>query len=390
MNQPNKLIYFDNAATTFPKPQSVYDRMDKFIRAEAANPGRSGHRMAVEAEAVIERARNEIAKLFGVKDPHRIVFTLNCTDALNMAIKGVLENGGHVVSTQLEHNSVLRPLNALVKAGRISLTRVPHSKEGVVDPADVRKSLRNDTRLVVMTHASNVTGSIQPVREIGRMLKASDAWFLVDAAQTAGCFPIDVEADGIDMLAFPGHKALFGPMGTGGLYVGPRVKLTAWREGGTGGDSKSPTQPEELPFFLEGGTPNAVGIAGLSEGARFIFQEGIEKIRRHECRLIKKLREGLQSIPGVTLFGPSDAEKSTSTLALSLNCLEPQELGAILDQSFGIAARAGLHCAPLIHQSLGTYPAGCLRFSPGYFNTEEDVAAAVAAIREIQKNFSHP
>ncbi len=390
MNQAKKLIYFDNAATTFPKPQTVYDRMDQFIRSEAANPGRSGHRMAVEAEAVIDRARNEIAKLFGVKDPHRIVFTLNCTDALNMAIKGALENGGHVVSTQLEHNSVLRPLNALVKAGRISLTRVPHSKEGVVDPADIRKSIKKETRLVVMTHASNVTGSLQPVREIGKIVRETDAWFLVDAAQTAGCFPIDVEADAIDLLAFPGHKALFGPMGTGGLYVGPRVELSAWREGGTGGDSKSPTQPEELPFFLEGGTPNAVGIAGLSEGVRFILQEGLPMIRQHEFHLISRLREGLGAIPAVTLYGPMDAKHTTSTLAFNLKGVEPQEIGAILDQSFGIAARAGLHCAPMIHQSMGTYPAGCLRFSPGYFNTREEVDCAVQAIREIQKNFSNP
>ncbi len=388
MKPQQKLIYFDNAATSYPKPKAVYERMDKFIREEAANPGRSGHRMAIETEASIQRARNSLAKLFGVKDPERIIFTLNCTDSLNIAIKGILRDGDHAVSTYLEHNSVLRPLNALEQAGRIKLTRVSHSKDGYIDPQDIKKAIQPNTKLVEINHGSNVVGAVQPIREIGKMVRESQAFFLVDAAQTAGCYPIHIDHDFIDLLAFPGHKALFGPPGTGGLYVGERVSLSPWREGGTGTDSHSLTQPQTMPHFLEGGTLNSVGIVGLAEGVEFVAHEGIEKIHRHEQNLLKRLKEGLQKISGVTVYGPSRLDQAISTLAFNLEGLDPQEVGAILDQSFYIAARTGLHCAPLIHQSIGTYPKGCVRFSPGYFNTEEEVDRAIEALREIQKQFA--
>jgi cysteine desulfurase family protein len=387
-----KLIYFDNAATSYPKPPEVYDRMDRFLREEAANPGRSGHRMSIETEAAIQRARATLARLFGIREVTRIIFTLNGTDSLNIAIKGILRDGDHVVTTQLEHNSVLRPLNALERAGRIGLTHVPHSGEGFVDPGEIRKAFRPNTRLVVVSHGSNVMGTVQDIGAMGKIVREKEAFFLVDAAQTAGCYPLHVEKDSIDLLAFPGHKALFGPPGTGALYVGERVTLSAWREGGTGVDSHSPVQPEEMPFFLEGGTPNSVGIVGLCQGVSFVLREGIEKIREHELRLIRRLKQGLAAIPGLTLYPPpsSGAGKVLSTAACNLEGVDPQELGVILDQSYGIACRAGLHCAPLAHQSLGTYPKGAVRFSPGYFNTEEEVDAALAALSEIRKEFSLP
>lgn len=389
MTTPGEVIYFDNAATSYPKPKTVYERMDRFLREEAANPGRSGHRMAIETEAAIQRARTSLARLFGAKDPARMIFTLNCTDSLNIAIKGVLRDGDHVVSTRLEHNSVLRPLNALAEAGRIRLTRVSHSAEGYVDPAEIRKALTASTRLVAVTHCSNVLGTVQPIREIGRIAREHGALFLVDAAQTAGCYPINVLEDAIDLLAFPGHKALFGPPGTGGLYVGDRVQMTPWREGGTGADSQSPLQPRELPYLLEGGTPNSVGIVGLAEGVEFVLREGLDRIRAHEAGLARRLRDRLGGIPGVTVYGPHAGNaKTVSTVSLNLGGVEPQELGAILDQSFSIAARPGLHCAPLVHEDLGTAPSGCLRFSPGYFNSLAEIDTAAGALLEIQKQFA--
>lgn len=383
-----QITYFDNAATSYPKPRAVYDRMDRFIREEAANPGRSGHRMAVEAEAAIQRARASLARLFGIRDVTRLVFTLNCTDSLNIAIKGVLRDGDHVITTELEHNSVLRPLNALAQAGRITVTHVPHSPAGFVDPRDVGKALSRKTRLVAVNHGSNVTGTVQAIRDLGKIVRESGAFFLVDAAQTAGCYPLNVGEDGIDLLAFPGHKSLFGPPGTGGLFVGERVMLSAWREGGTGVDSHSPVQPAEMPFFLEGGTPNSVGIVGLLEGVEFVLREGIDAIRNHEQGLRSRLRDGLEKIPGVKIYSPASGENTLATVAFNLEGVDPQELGAILDQSYGIACRAGLHCAPLVHKRLGTFPQGCVRFSPGYFNTVKEVDGALAALADIRKEFS--
>ncbi len=379
------MIYLDNAATSFPKPKRVYERMDQFLREEAANPGRSGHKLSVAAEAQIVQARHVLAKLFGVKDPEHIIFTLNCTDSLNIAIKGVLREGDHVITTVLEHNSVLRPLNALEAAKKITLTKISPSREGLIDPGEIRKAFQKNTKLVVITHASNVIGVIEPIREIGRIVREKGALFLADAAQTAGAVPIHVENDFIDLLAFPGHKALYGPPGTGGLYVSPRANLTPWREGGTGFNSESQTQPEELPFLLEGGTPNSVGIVGLKEGVEFILNEGIEKIQAHERALVKKIREGLSQIPGVTLYGTSNVNQSATPIPFLVDGIEPQELSLILDQSFEIACRAGLHCAPLAHKFISTFPQGCVRFSPGYFNTPGEVDQAIEAVRQIQK-----
>lgn len=382
------MIYLDNAATSFPKPKRVYDRMDQFLREEAANPGRSGHRLSVQAEAQIVQARSLLAKLFNVKQSERIIFTLNCTDSLNIAIKGALREGDHAITTYLEHNSVLRPLNALEASGKITVTKLKPSREGLIDPADVKRAIRKNTKLIAMTHASNVIGVVEPIREIGKIAREAGVLFLVDAAQTAGVVSIDVEADLIDLLAFPGHKSLYGPPGTGGLYVGERTRLVPWREGGTGFNSESQIHPETLPFLLEGGTPNSVGIVGLREGVEFILEEGIEKIQSHERSLVQKLRSELSRVPGVKLYGTNDVKCSVAPVSFTVEGIEPQEFSLILDESFHIASRAGLHCAPLMHETLGTAPQGSIRFSPGYFNTLAEIERTVQAVKGIQSQLT--
>jgi len=357
--------------------------MDEFIRKWGANPGRAGHRMAVGAERIIEETRYQIAQIFNIKDYQRIIFTLNCTDSLNIGIKGLLKNGDNVITTYLEHNSVSRPLEGLVKKGIITVTRVNHTKEGFIDLEELRNAFTPQTKLVVVVHGSNVIGSLQPVREIGKISKEKGAIFMLDAAQTAGVIPIDVERDNIDLLAFPGHKALFGPPGTGGLYVGPRVNLEPWREGGSGVDSESELQPKELPFRLEGGTINTVGVAGLGAGITFIQKEGIEKIKQYEEELTKYLLEKLSRMRKVKIYGPRNGKMRIGTVSFNVEDLNPAELGAILDESFGIACRTGLHCAPYTHKKLGTFPEGTVRFSLGYFNTKEELDFAVDSLTKI-------
>lgn len=378
-----RIIYFDNAATSWPKPVSVYRKMDEFLHEWGANPGRAGHRMAVGAERIVEEIRFQIARFFGINDSRRIIFTLNCTDSLNIGIKGLLKRGDHAITTYLEHNSVSRPLESLVRKGIISVKRIDHNGEGFIDLEELSRAFTPQTKLVVVVHGSNVIGSLQPIREIGRISKEKGAIFMVDAAQTAGIIPIDVETDNIDLLAFPGHKALFGPPGTGGLYVGPRVYLEPWREGGSGVDSESELQPEELPFKLEGGTINTVGIAGLGAGITFIMKEGIEKIRKHEMELTKYLLGRLSEIRKVVIYGSRDEGKRIGTISFNIEGLSPAEVGAILDESFGIACRTGLHCAPYAHKKLGTFPEGTVRFSLGYFNTREEVDFAIDGLTQI-------
>src|SRR5947209_6670420 len=303
------MTYLDNAATSFPKPEGVYQALDRFARHSLANPGRAGHKMALAAEHALDDGRHRLNQLFRGKGPERWAFTLNGTDALNMAIKGTLRPGDHVVTTDLEHNSVSRPLRALELAGVVTLTRVAADAGGTVDPDAVRAAMTPRTRLVAVTHASNVLGTVQPVADIGRVARERDALFLVDAAQTAGVVPIDVQAMHIDLLAFPGHKSLLGPTGTGALYVGPRVELRAWREGGTGGDSASETQPEQFPYFLEGGTPNVLGVAGLAAGVKYVQERGLDKIHAHEVRLTERLWRRLDEIGGFEVFGHRDASR---------------------------------------------------------------------------------
>jgi cysteine desulfurase family protein len=377
------MIYLDNAATSFPKPEAVYQAMDRFARSELANPGRAGHKMALAAERALDDCRHLLNQLFHGESPERFVFTLNCTDALNMAFKGVLNDGDHVITTDLEHNSVSRPLRRMELDGRITLTRVKADAGGSIDPDAIRKAITPRTRLIAMTHASNVLGTVQPIAEVGRVAREHDVLFLVDAAQTAGVVPIDVQALAIDLLAFPGHKSLFGPTGTGALYAGPRSSVRAWREGGTGGDSSSETQPKEYPYFLEGGTPNVLGVAGLAAGVKYVLERGQEDIHAYESKLIERLRQKLQEILGIEIFGHHDMSRHVSTLSFRHPGLAAAELGGILDQAFDIAIRPGLHCAPYIHRSLGTFPDGTVRVSPGPFNSEEDVDRLLGAVREI-------
>jgi selenocysteine lyase/cysteine desulfurase len=300
-----------------------------------------------------------------------------------MAFKGVLADGDHVVTTDLEHNSVSRPLRAMELAGRISLTRVHADCGGTVDPDDIRKAITPRTKLVTMTHASNVVGTVQPVAEVGDIVREKGCYFLVDAAQTAGVVPIDVQAMSIDLLAFPGHKSLLGPTGTGALYVAPRVQVRAWREGGTGGDSSSETQPGDYPYYLEGGTPNVLGVAGLAAGVRYVQEQGLEAIRNHEVSLTERLWRRLDEIGGYEVFGHRDGARRVGTLSFRSPALPALELGGILDQSFDIAVRPGLHCAPYVHRALGTFPDGTVRVSPGPFNTAEDIDQLARALQEV-------
>ena len=377
------MTYLDNAATSFPKPEAVYAAMDHFARHSLANPGRAGHKMALASEHALSDARHRLNRFFGGKNPERWAFGLNCTDALNMAFKGTLDDGDHVITTDLEHNSVSRPLVALATAGRITLTRVPADGGGTIDPEAVRAAIGPKTRLIAMTHASNVLGTVQPISEVGRIAREHDLLFLVDAAQTAGVLPIDVQQMCIDLLAFPGHKSLLGPTGTGALYVGSRVALRPWREGGTGGDSLTPTQPSDFPHHLEGGTPNVLGVVGLIAGLNYVEEHGIETIHTHELALCDQLRNALADLDGFEVFGHADAAKRVAAVSFRCDALPAPELAGVLDQSFDIAVRPGLHCAPYVHKALGTAPDGLVRVSPGPFNTAAHIDRLVEALKEI-------
>jgi cysteine desulfurase / selenocysteine lyase len=379
------MIYLDNAATSFPKPEPVYQALDAFARTSLANPGRAGHRMAVAAERTLDAARHSLNQFFHGAAPERWIFTLNCTDGLNLAIKGIVQPGDHVITTDLEHNSISRPLVALQKTGIISLTRVA-SESGYVDPDAIRNAITPKTSLVAMTHASNVLGTVQPIAAIGAIVRETGALFLVDAAQSAGVVPIDLRMAPVDMLAFPGHKSLYGPTGTGALYVGPRTdgKLRPWREGGTGGDSSSATQPTLLPYLLEGGTPNVLGVAGLAAGIAWVADRGPDNVREHEVGLLQQVVDWVLASGSWRLAGRWEPQTHVGALSLiAPDSLAPQDLGAILDTSFDIAVRPGLHCAPYIHRALGTFPDGTLRLSPGPFTTPEDISAFLSALSEI-------
>ncbi|HJW75173.1 MAG TPA: aminotransferase class V-fold PLP-dependent enzyme [Thermoleophilia bacterium] len=386
------MIYLDNAATSLPKPEAVYRGMEEFARASAANPGRAGHRRAVEAEAMIDETRRLLARLFGASRPERIVLGLNATDALNMALKGVLRPGDHVITSVLEHNSVNRPLNGLERRGIISVTRLPATSDHLIDPRQMAGAWLPETRLVAVTHASNVAGTVQPVREYGRIAREREGLLLVDAAQSAGVVPIDVEGDLIDLLAFTGHKGLLGPTGTGGLVVGERVDVAPWREGGTGGDSSNPLQPDEFPYHLEGGTPNVFGIAGLREGVRILLERGVRGVLKHERSLLATFLEEL-SHPELYSFYGADAvlrerrgEGRVGLLSFNLSGFPPGELAAVLDERFDMAVRAGLHCAPYAHRHLGTFPEGTVRVSVGLLNTRDEMLQAAAALNEVAES----
>ena len=378
-------VYLDNAATSFPKPPVVYEQLAAYQARYGASPGRGSYAWAREAEAAIDDARAALAQLFHVREPRRIAFALNATDALNMAIKGVLRPGDHVVTTMLEHNSVMRPLAALERARIITVTRVAASPDGFVDPDDVRRALTPATRLVAVIHASNVLGTVQPVTVIGHHVRECGALFLVDAAQTAGRYPLHVESACIDLLAFPGHKGLLGPPGTGGLYVGPRAErcIRPWREGGTGVLSELAVQPDELPLRLEAGSPNTWGVAALGAAARFLLQESVERVHRHELALLAQLVASLSDDARCQLYGGADLSRRVAVLSLNLGGVDPQVVGDALDRECEVAVRCGLHCAPGAHRSMGTFPDGTVRISPGYFTTSQEIASAVASLQFV-------
>jgi len=379
------MIYFDNAATSWPKPPGVAEAMVHFLNEVGANPGRSGHRLAVESGRIVYQTREAVAELFGAPDPLRIVFGQNATEAINLALNGLLRPGDHVITSSMEHNSVMRPLRALERQG-VELTVVQCTSAGFLDPADVAAAIRPHTALIALNHASNVVGTLLPVAEVGRIAREHDVLLLVDAAQTAGAYPIHVQADGIDLLAFTGHKSLYGPMGTGGLVIGERVdvsRLEPLKRGGTGSRSEREEQPDFLPDMCESGTPNAVGLAGLGAGLRWVRERGVDAIRAHEMMLTQRLIDGLLNIPGVTVYGGHDAARQTATVSFNIAGLDCSEVGLRLDEEYGILCRVGLHCAPAAHRTLGTFPVGTVRFGLGAFNTADEVDAALLAVARL-------
>ena len=379
------MIYLDNAATSYPKPKEVGQAMLYFLENVGANPGRSGHRLSIEAGRILYRARESLAELFNVNDPLRIIFTLNVTEALNLALKGLLRPGDQVITSSMEHNSVMRPLRELEKRG-VEVKVVPCSPRGDLDPIDIKRSIKKNTKLIVLNHGSNVIGSILPISAIGAIARDYGLLFLVDTAQTAGCYPLDIKKDNIDLLAFTGHKALFGPPGTGGLVVGERVdikKLDPLKVGGTGSRSESEEQPDFLPDIYESGTLNTVGLSGLNEGVRFILKGGINKIRQHEKNLITHLIEKLKEIPEVILYGEDHLKDRVAIVSFNLEDKWPSEVGLRLDEEYDIMCRVGLHCSPAAHKTIGTFPVGTVRFSMSWFNTFEEVDQAIIAIRNI-------
>jgi len=380
-----KVIYFDNAATSWPKPPGVAAAMTHFLEEVGANPGRSGHRLSVEAARIVYAAREAVAALFNAPDPLRVAFGHNVTEALNLALRGLLRPGDHVVTSSMEHNSVMRPLRALEREG-VEVTVVGCSAEGFLDPAAVEAAIRPETTLIALNHASNVVGTLLPVAEVGAIARDRDLLLLVDAAQTAGAYPIDVRADGIDLLAFTGHKSLLGPMGTGGLVVGERVDaahLEPLKRGGTGSRSEHEEQPDFLPDMCESGTANTVGLAGLEAGVNWVLKRGVETIRAHEVSLAGRLIAGLRQIPGLTVYGPLDAEQQTATVSFNAAGLAPSEVGLRLDEEHAIMCRVGLHCAPAAHRTIGTFPEGTVRFGLSAFSTADEVDVALEAVRQM-------
>jgi cysteine desulfurase family protein len=378
------LHYLDNAATTFPKPESVLQHAVMFCASACVNPGRSTFDLAVEAETMLSEARKKLCKLFGGTDPNRLTFGYNATDALNLVIFGMLKRGGHVVTTRLEHNSVLRPIAHCVDEYGAEATYLPFDGDGYVDPGDLRKAIRRDTKLVVVNHGSNVIGVVQAVGEMGPICREAGVPLCIDAAQTAGMIPIDMQAMLVDIVVFTGHKSLLGPMGIGGLCVGEGVEIGHSRAGGTGVKSAQRLHLDEYPYRLECGTPNMMGIAGLSRGVDYIMDEGgVEKVHGDEMKLAAILWEGLRSTDGVTVYCARHLERRTPVFSFNIDGMDPSQVGTRLDVDFNVACRTGLHCAPLLHEDIGTAPDGAVRLSLGPLTKEEDVRAAVAAVEEL-------
>lgn len=377
------LIYLDNGATSFPKPEEVYQFMDYFYRHFGVNPGRSGYDLCLEAGQMVEETRKLLTDFFGGSDPNRLCFGYNSTDGLNLAIFGLLQPGDHAITTTLEHNSVLRPLYHLSLAG-VEVDYVPFDSQGFIDPDDIKKKIKKNTKLVVVNQASNVIGTIQPVKEIGHLCREKGVTFLIDASQSAGKIPINMKEMNIDVVAFTGHKSLLGPTGIGGLYVGPEANIRITRAGGTGVRSTQRTHLEEYPWRLEYGTGNLLGIAGLNAGLKWVLARGLDNIHEQEMKLTRMLVEGLKGLEGVTLYCQDHLDRHIGVISFNVNGLEAQDTGIMLDVDYNIACRTGLHCAPLVHEQLGTDKIkGSVRFGVGPFNTEDEIKSAIQAVKEI-------
>lgn len=376
------MIYLDNGATTFPKPKVVTDKIMECYLGYAGNPGRSGHKLAMKMDLEIYETREKICKLINGTEVLNVIFTFNATDSLNLAIKGVLEEGDHVITTSMEHNSVLRPLNQLRKEGKIELSIVYADDKGYIDPQKIFEALTPNTKMIVTTHMSNVFGTIVDIKAIGDFCKENNILYLVDASQSIGVLDIDVQEMNIDLLAFPGHKALFGPMGTGALYIKEGIIVKPLKEGGTGSYSHSIDQPDLYPDSLESGTPNGVGIIALGKGIDFINEVGLKNIRNHEMSLKNHFIELLKDNEDVILYGTLD-DRQGAVVSLNVKDMDSSEISYILSDEFDIYTRPGFHCAPLAHKTMGTEELGAIRFSFGYYNTLEEIDKTVEALLNI-------
>lgn len=382
----SKLIYLDNSATSFPKPDAVYDFMNSFYRTKGVSPGRSGFDAALETEEVVNNTRKMLTKLFnGGEDHNRLTFSYNATDSLNLIINGLVEKGTHVVTTMLEHNSVLRPLYMHEQAGTIEVTYVPFDPlTGYVNPDDIKKAIKSNTKFVIVTHCSNVLGTIQPLAEIGKICKEKGVIFVADGSQGAGSVDFDMQASNVDVYCFTGHKCLMGPTGIGGSYVREGVRINHTRAGGTGVRSAYPAHLEEYPYRLEYGTLNLLGVGGLYAGVKWITEQGIMNIHNREIALWDKLRMAVQQIEGVTTYCATSKENKNPVLSFNIKGFEAGDVGTMLDVDYNIAVRTGLQCAPKVHQHIGTADIhGTVRMSVGAFTTEDDINAAITAVKEI-------
>ena len=381
------ILYFDNAATSWPKPPEIIAAMQNYLQNIGGSPGRSGHRLSIEAARIVFDTRGKLAQLFNVSDPLRIVLTRNATEALNIAIFGLLKQGDHVITSGMEHNSVMRPLRAMEAKG-VDITVVPCDIDGLIDPGHIVRAIKKNTRAIFITNASNVTGTVMPVSDIGRIAREHSLILCVDAAQTAGCYPIDVIEMNIDLLVFTGHKSLLGPSGTGGMYIrdGLEKSIEPICVGGTGSRSELEAQPDFMPDRYEAGTPNTVGIAGLRAGVEFVLSKGVDQIKNREENLVKMFIEGIKDLPGIILYGQKFTGRRTPVISFNIAGMDPAAVALELDEQFGIMSRSGLHCAPSAHKTIGTYPTGNVRFSFSYFNTEEQIIASIEALKKICKS----
>ncbi len=376
-------IYLDNAATSFPKPKAVADAVYDFMINNGTSSGRGSYKKAMQSDYIVYECRKLIGKLFNFENPKKVVLTSNVTDSLNIAIRGILKENDHVITSSLEHNAVWRCLKTLERDINIKIDTVECSEEGITNPEDIKKYIRKDTALIVFTQASNVLGTIQPIKEIGKIARENNIPFLVDAAQSAGAMKIDVKEDNIDILAFTGHKSLLGPMGTGGLIINTDIDIKPLKAGGTGGDSAYEYQPDYYPNHLETGTSNVSGIAGLREAIKFLNKEGIENIHNKEKELTKYALQKLETVKDIEIYGPKDCEKILSVISFNIKDRKPEDVGRILDQKYDIMLRAGLHCAPTAHSVINTKERGTLRIGIGYFNTKEDIDKLVEALNNL-------